>query len=120
MNRLSLLRLVALSGALSVLSGCGHSASLEVSPTHFLECHGPNTVVHVKWRVSRRVKLPVTIYVSRLGHPPVPWYSSSERVGEQDTGDWIADGSSLMLRDGHGKTLVQRTVTSDDCPKTGG
>lgn len=120
MNRLPLLRLVALSGALSVLSGCGHSVSFEVSPTHFFECHGPNTEVHVTWRVPRRIKLPITIYVSRLGHPPVSWYSSSDRVGEQTTGKWIADGSSLMLRDGHGKTLVQRTITSDDCPKTRG
>lgn len=120
MSRLFLLRLVALFGALLVLSGCGHSVSFEVSPMHFLECHGPNTVVQVKWRVPNSIKLPISIYVSRLGHPPVPWYSSSERVGEQATGKWMADGSSLMLRDAHGKVLVKRTITSDDCPKAGG
>jgi len=120
MNRLSLLRLAALSGALLVLSGCGRSVSFEVSPMHFFECHGPNTEVRVKWRVPHRIKLPISIYVSRLGHPPVPWYASSERVGEQTTGVWISDGSSLMLRDAHGKVLARRTVTSDDCPKTGG
>jgi hypothetical protein len=117
MSRLSLLRLLVLAGTPLVVSGCGRSVSFEVSPSHFFECHGPNTVVHVKWRVPARVKLPISIYVSRLGHPPVPWYSSSERAGEQASGKWIADGSSLMLRDAHGKVLARRTITSDDCPK---
>jgi hypothetical protein len=120
MNRLSLLRLFALAGVLSIMSGCGHSVSFEVSPAHFFECHGPNTEVHVKWRVPRGVKLPISIYVSRLGREATPWYSSGDRTGEQTTGKWMADGSSLMLRDAHGKVLVRRTITSDDCPKDKG
>lgn len=120
MNRRSVLCLLVLSGLLLLLYGYRHSVSFTVSPSQYSQCNGPNVRVHVAWKLPRDIKLPITIYVSGVGRPAKAWYSAYERTGEQTTGEWMADGSSLMLRDGHGWLLARRTITSEDCVVNGG
>lgn len=120
MSRHLLLCLLALSGLLLLLHSYRHRASFTVSPSHFSLCNGPNIKVDVAWRLPKGTKLPIDIYVSRVGYPAKVWYTSRQRVGEQMTGEWMADGSSLMLHDGHGRLLTRRTITADDCVASGG
>ncbi|WP_158883184.1 hypothetical protein [Rhodanobacter sp. L36] len=90
-------------------------SSLEITPENFSECNGGNTVVHVTWEVGRRYSRPISIYVNNLGSTPQLWYTGDSK-GVQDTGEWMRDGTSLILMDAKGREITKRTLESTDCP----
>lgn len=109
--------LLASCAAVIVMTACSPAAYIDLSPESFSECAGPNIVVRVQWRVRAGAQEPIHVYVSKPGRRESLWVTDG-LVGEQTTGAWASDGMSFSLRDGTGKLLVRRTLTSTACPPT--
>lgn len=101
---------------LALLAGCSRHASLVLTPASFPECKGPNIVAHIRWDARGKTHDPVKLYVYKIGNPPILWYQGPPK-GEQDTGKWFADGSTVLLVDSKGHTLARRTEESTPCGK---
>lgn len=89
--------------------------NLTVSPSRIVQCTHPYVAVDVKWSVPRRHS--VRLYVYTVGEAPKLWVEDRNK-GESRTGDWVADGTTIMLTDRNGEVLARRTVTSIHCQPT--
>ncbi|KLD64273.1 hypothetical protein [Dyella japonica] len=85
---------------------------LVVSPSHIEQCDHPRVEVDVHWWMPRRRV--GTIYIYTVGEAPEPWHEARGR-GMARTGDWVADGTTILLTDLDGRVLARRTVTSIRC-----
>lgn len=95
-------------------SADGPHASLELTPTSFPVCHGPDIVAHVRWDARSSTRSSIKMFVHKPGNAPKLWFSGAP-VGEADTGKWIADGSTLELTDHKGRILARRTMETTRC-----
>jgi hypothetical protein len=91
-----------------------HHAFLELTPTSFPACQGPNIVAHVRWDATSSTRSSIKIFVHKAGNTPKLWFSGAP-AGEADTGKWIADGSTLELTDDKGRLLARRTMETTPC-----
>jgi hypothetical protein len=93
-------------------------AYLVVTPARYSECVGANIVAHVHWDMRGSAIGPY-VYVSayRVGMLPTT-FSSGSLVGDAVTGEWVSDGTTIMLTDEKGRVLGKRTIESVDCPTT--
>jgi hypothetical protein len=98
-------------------AGCSRFGNpmLQFSPASFPECKGPDIVVHVSWNATGKTKGPVNILVYKPGHAPTVWTSSATPKGQQDTGAWMSDGSTMRLVDAKGRLLAMRTLVTTPC-----
>ena len=96
------------------VTAAGRHASLELTPTSFPMCQGPNIVAHVRWDATSSTRRSIKIFVHKTGNAPKLWFVGAP-VGETDTGKWIADGSTLELTDHKGRLLARRTMETTPC-----
>jgi len=116
---LALSRMAGPSLAL-MLAGCYAfgSSALEFTPSKLPSCKGPLISVHVRWDFAAVTRGPVHIYVSSPGGTPKLW-SIAKPEGEMDTGRWMHDGSTIIVRSSKGKLLGLRTLETTTCRKSG-
>lgn len=106
---------------LAMLAGWAYfarRASLDITPTVFSECKGPNVVVHVKWDASSVTKKPVYLLVHKPGQAPSVWLMAAPK-GEADTGKWASDGWTVALADSRHRRLAKRTLETVPCDASG-
>ena len=91
-------------------------AYMSVTPSTYSECKGPDIVAHVKWDM-RGTAAGHDVFVSayQVGKRPKV-FDSGPLVGESDTGEWAADGTTILLTDEKNRLLAERTIESTDCP----
>lgn len=101
-----------------ILAGDGCSrignSMLMISPESYPECEGPNIAVHVSWDATGVTQEHVTINIQQPGKPPKLWNVGSPK-GEDDTGAWMTDGSTLQLVNANGTLLAMRTLETTAC-----
>ena len=102
--------------AVMLAAGCSRfgNSMLQFTPESFSDCKGPNIVVHVSWDATSKTKRNVSIEVYKPGKAPTVWYMGPPK-GQRDTGEWMADGSTVRLIDAKGKLLAMRTLTTTPC-----
>lgn len=88
--------------------------SLEIEPTVFAACKGPNTVVHVRWDAISLTKGTVYLLIHKPGQAPTVWLAVAPK-GEADTGKWASDGWTVALADSHHRRLAKRTLETVPC-----
>jgi hypothetical protein len=110
------LRILVVAATL-LAAGCSRfgNSMLQFSPSSFPECKGTNIVVHVSWNATKKTKGPVNILVYTPGHTPKVWASNAAPTGQQDTGEWMSDGSTMRLVDAKGRLLALRTLVTTPC-----
>jgi hypothetical protein len=88
-----------------------------VTPNEFRKCDAANgrTVAHVSWDVTAAGTQFVNVLVgSGEGAPKL--FITGKATGEHDTGNWVVDGTQLILQDAANKhTLAMVTVKAKDC-----
>ncbi|MEO9090904.1 MAG: hypothetical protein ABI247_11300 [Rhodanobacter sp.] len=99
-----------------LVAGCSRFGDdmLQFNPTSFPDCKGPNIVVQVTWDATGKTKQNVTIQVYKPGNSPTVWYVGAPK-GHHDTGEWMADGSTMRLIDSNNKLLAMRTLETTPC-----
>ncbi len=92
-----------------------HRNLVVITPSTFSECSGPKFVTHVQWDM-RGTAHGNAVFVSayRLGMQPTVVGSGPLR-GELDTGEWVSDGTTLLLSDDANHVLAKRTIETSDC-----
>lgn len=111
------LRVVCVAAAL-LATGCSHfgNAELQITPSVFSDCAGPDIVVRVAWNATKATQKPVKLFVHKPGQPPVLWRQGAPE-GEADTGAWASDGWTVDLVDDRGRLLATRTLVTTACPR---
>lgn len=85
---------------------------LSISPRTFSECGGVTTKVHVSWDTGDG--LPATLMVKNIGKSAKVWTGGKPK-GEADTGAWMSDGTTVILKTSDGRVLHRRTLVSTVC-----
>lgn len=115
--------LLPASGVVALLlGGCTQfgNAQLQFTPSSFPTCKGPNIVVDVSWDATSRTKQPIHLMVNKPGGQPRLWIEAPPK-GHRKTPKWMSDGTTMQLRNAHGKLLAERTLTTTACSRaTGG
>jgi hypothetical protein len=109
-------RMASVCACLLVLALCACSrAKLELSPRVIQGCAlGHAQTVRVSWD-ARNTKTPtVGIFIRRPGSRERQWLRS-KATGSRQTGRWVSDGMTFVLRDPAGKQLAIRTVETSRC-----
>ena len=119
----SILRILptwACAVAALVLAGCAKfgGSALVFVPAKLPSCQGPLISVRVRWNVEADTSGPVRIYVSSPGESRKLWIVAATR-GEQETGRWMHDGSTITLTNLKGRVLAVRTLETESCKKSG-
>jgi hypothetical protein len=93
-----------------------HHNLFVITPMKYSECLGPNMVAHIHWDMRGTASGQV-VFIStyRLGMKPTV-VAAGALVGEMDTGEWVTDGTTLMLSDDANHLLARRTIETTDCP----
>lgn len=105
--------------AILLLTGCAQlgNSELQFNPSIFPECQGPDIAVEVSWDATSRTREPIRLVVYKPGQRPKIWYEGPPK-GHQQTGKWMADGSTIRLMDAHNKLLAERTLETIPCQGT--
>ena len=104
---------------LAVAAGCGCAGPddavvmLELDPASASACELP-TISTVTWDATSRGIESVRLEVAEVGQLPKLW-ATAEARGQADTGPWMKDGDSILLKTPEGVLLAQRTLTSSHC-----
>ncbi|WP_458071938.1 hypothetical protein [Rhodanobacter sp. BL-MT-08] len=115
--RSSVLVLLAVALLVAMIHRLRHHHNLVViTPTKYSECLGPNVVAHIQWDL-RGTASGQFVFISayRLGMKPTV-VATGALVGKVDTGEWVTDGTTLMLSDDKNHLLAKRTIETTDCP----
>jgi hypothetical protein len=87
-----------------------------VTPERYSECVGPIIVARIHWDMRGSASGPfVFLSAYRVGMLPTTFWSGP-LVGDAVTGDWVTDGTTIILTDQKGRLLAKRTIESVDCP----
>lgn len=111
---------LAVAGAVLALGGCSRfgDSMLEIAPTSFSECEGPNTVVRVTWNATSVVHNGhVRLFVYKPGGRPRLWIEAAP-AGSAETGRWASDGWTVTLVGDEDRLLAMRTLQSEPCVAT--
>ena len=91
--------------------------TFEVTPSEFRLCDADkgHIVAKLSWDVRQAGVRYVDILVSRGGSEP-KLFLTGKANGERDTGNWVQDGSELILQNTANKqTLATRKVSGKSC-----
>lgn len=87
---------------------------LRITPERIEACERGPIEADVEWLAPGTESIQIFVY--GIGEKPKLWASAASR-GRARTGEWINDGTTILLTDDAGKPLARRTIEAAACPQ---